>query len=96
MELVFQHATRVRAALASSASMMTLRAVQLRSVGVAATSARRTFSVSTAQAKSSLPDVVLVDGCRIPFQPSGGAYNDLMAYDLSRMVGFALPCYHAA
>jgi len=34
---------------------------------------------------AALPEVVLVDGCRIPFQPSGTAYNDLMAYDLQRM-----------
>jgi acetyl-CoA acyltransferase len=30
-------------------------------------------------------NVVLVDGCRIPFQRSGTNYNDLMAYDLGRM-----------
>lgn len=30
-------------------------------------------------------DVVLVDGCRIPFLRSGSAYRDLMAYDLARM-----------
>lgn len=30
-------------------------------------------------------NVVLVDGCRIPFQRSGTHYNDLMAYDLGRM-----------
>lgn len=30
-------------------------------------------------------NAVLVDGCRIPFQRSGTAYNDLMAYDLGRM-----------
>lgn len=31
-------------------------------------------------------DVVLVDGCRLPFQRSGTTYVDLMAYDLARMV----------
>ena len=30
--------------------------------------------------------VVLVDGCRLPFQRSGTAYTDLMAYDMGRMV----------
>jgi acetyl-CoA acyltransferase len=29
--------------------------------------------------------VVLVDGCRTPFQPACTAYNDLMAYDLARL-----------
>jgi acetyl-CoA acyltransferase len=29
---------------------------------------------------------VLVDGCRLPFQRSGSAYVDLMAYDMGRMV----------
>ena len=29
---------------------------------------------------------VLVDGCRLPFQRSGTAYMDLMAYDMGRMV----------
>jgi len=29
---------------------------------------------------------VLVDGCRLPFQRSGTAYEDLMAYDMGRMV----------
>mmetsp|Transcript_15382 Transcript_15382/g.49397 ORF Transcript_15382/g.49397 Transcript_15382/m.49397 type:complete len:444 (+) Transcript_15382:36-1367(+) len=29
--------------------------------------------------------VVLVDGCRIPFQPSRGEYFDLMSYDLTRL-----------
>lgn len=35
---------------------------------------------------SHLKKAVLVDGCRIPFQRSGTNYNDLMAYDLGRMV----------
>ena len=30
--------------------------------------------------------VMLVDGCRIPFQRSGTQYVDLMAYDMGRMV----------
>jgi acetyl-CoA acyltransferase len=30
-------------------------------------------------------DVVFVDGCRTPFLRSGGAFADLMAYDLARM-----------
>lgn len=30
--------------------------------------------------------VVLVDGCRLPFQRSGTGYMDLMAYDMGRMV----------
>ena len=29
--------------------------------------------------------MVLVDGCRTPFQPACTAYNDLMAYDLARL-----------
>lgn len=33
----------------------------------------------------SLRNVVLVDGCRLPFQPSGTVYNKLVAYDLARM-----------
>ena len=35
--------------------------------------------------ETNLPNAVLVDGGRIPFQRSGTAYNDLMAYDLGRM-----------
>ncbi len=35
--------------------------------------------------EDNLPNVVLVDGARIPFQRSGTAYNDLMAYDLGRI-----------
>lgn len=34
---------------------------------------------------STLRNVVLVDGCRIPFQRSGSGYIDLMAYDLARI-----------
>jgi len=37
-------------------------------------------------AASSPRTAVLVDGCRIPFQRSGTAYADLMAYDMGRMV----------
>lgn len=33
----------------------------------------------------SLRNVVLVDGCRLPFQPSGTVYNKLVAYDLARL-----------
>ncbi|NGP75319.1 acetyl-CoA C-acyltransferase [Balneolaceae bacterium YR4-1] len=33
----------------------------------------------------NLPNAVLVDGARIPFQRSGTAYNDMMAYDLGRI-----------
>jgi acetyl-CoA acyltransferase len=29
---------------------------------------------------------VLVDGCRLPFQQSGTGYEDLMAYDMARMI----------
>jgi len=32
-----------------------------------------------------LKNVVLVDGCRLPFQPSGTKYNKLVAYDLARL-----------
>lgn len=34
---------------------------------------------------NNLPNAVLVDGGRIPFQRSGTSYNDLMAYDLGRI-----------
>merc|ERR1719240_2611398 len=33
----------------------------------------------------SLRNVVLVDGARLPFQPSGTIYNKLVAYDLARL-----------
>lgn len=35
--------------------------------------------------QNNLPQPVLVDGARIPFQRSGTAYQDLMAYDLGRL-----------
>merc|ERR550537_656978 len=35
--------------------------------------------------RSSLRNVVLVDGARLPFQPSGTVYNKLVAYDLARL-----------
>lgn len=35
--------------------------------------------------QSNLPQPVLVDGARIPFQRSGTAYHNLMAYDLGRL-----------
>ena len=35
---------------------------------------------------SSNRTAVLVDGCRLPFQRSGTGYEDLMAYDMGRMV----------
>ncbi len=35
--------------------------------------------------ETNLPNAVLVDGGRIPFQRSGTAYSDLMAYDLGRI-----------
>lgn len=35
--------------------------------------------------QNNLPDAVIVDGARIPFQRSGTNYKDLMAYDLGRM-----------
>ena len=35
--------------------------------------------------EKNLPNAVLVDGGRIPFQRSGTSYNDLMAYDLGRI-----------
>jgi acetyl-CoA acyltransferase len=35
---------------------------------------------------SSDRTAVLVDGCRLPFQRSGTGYDDLMAYDMGRMV----------
>ena len=46
-----------------------------------ASAVRRASTASS----SSLPAVVFIDGVRIPFQPSGTAYNDLMAYDLQRL-----------
>ncbi|MGM0587288.1 MAG: acetyl-CoA C-acyltransferase [Bacteroidota bacterium] len=42
--------------------------------------------MSTSDSTPNYPfEAVVVDGCRIPFQRSGTAYNDLMAYDLGRM-----------
>merc|ERR1719197_1838823 len=35
--------------------------------------------------RSSLRNVVLVDGARLPFQPSSTVYNKLVAYDLARL-----------
>jgi acetyl-CoA acyltransferase len=34
---------------------------------------------------STTDPVVVVDGCRTPFQKSGTGYTDLMSYDLARM-----------
>ena len=54
----------------------------------------RAFSAKAAQAaapKAAAPsapglrNVVLVDGCRLPFQPAGTTYNKLVAYDLARL-----------
>lgn len=42
-------------------------------------------AVRRASTASPAPSVVFIDGVRIPFQPSGTAYNDLMAYDLQRL-----------
>lgn len=55
--------------------------------GTSAGAARtRLFSVAAAPAANAAKKkVVLVDGCRIPFQPSRGEYNDLMSYDLTRL-----------
>ncbi len=39
---------------------------------------------------NKLPNVVLVDGCRTPFQRSGTGYRDLTSYDLARMALQAL------
>ena len=36
-------------------------------------------------ASTGLQNVVLVEGCRIPFQPTQTAYNDMMAYNLARL-----------
>ena len=36
-------------------------------------------------AMRNLRNCVLVDGARLPFQPSGGKYNKLVAYDLARL-----------
>jgi acetyl-CoA acyltransferase len=44
-------------------------------------SSARAFSTKS----SGLRNVVLVDGCRLPFQPAGTTYNNLMAYDLARL-----------
>jgi acetyl-CoA acyltransferase len=52
----------------------------------------RTFSTAAAKAQpnagrdvNGLRNVVFVDGCRLPFQPSGTTYKDLQGYDLMRM-----------
>ena len=44
--------------------------------------ARRGLSTS---ASNGLKNVVLVDGCRLPFQPSSTTYNKLSAYELARL-----------
>lgn len=36
-------------------------------------------------ALKGLRNVVLVDGCRLPFQPAGTVYKKLVAYDLARL-----------
>ncbi len=41
---------------------------------------------SQSTSNESTPTAVLVDGARIPFQRSGTGYQDLMAYDLGRLV----------
>jgi len=41
--------------------------------------------MATKSAFRNLKNVVLVDGCRLPFQPSGTVYNKLVAYDLARL-----------
>lgn len=46
--------------------------------------------VHSMENKESGNSVVLIDGCRIPFLRSGTNYNDLMAYDLARLVLKAL------
>ena len=33
----------------------------------------------------SMRNVVLIDGCRLPFQPSSTKYEKLVAYDLARL-----------
>ena len=38
----------------------------------------------TMSALNGLRNVVLVDGCRLPFQPAGTVYKKLFAYDLAR------------
>ena len=64
----------------SLAGMLQL-STRLRAVRPAIVRARaRSTAASTGQKK-----VVLVDGCRIPFQPSRGEYFDLMSYDLTRL-----------
>jgi len=48
----------------------------------------RLVALITMASKSTfrqLKNVVLVDGCRLPFQPSGTTYNKLVAYDLARL-----------
>eukprot|EP01098_Paradermamoeba_levis_P003859 TRINITY_DN1702_c0_g1_i1.p1 TRINITY_DN1702_c0_g1~~TRINITY_DN1702_c0_g1_i1.p1 ORF type:complete len:453 (-),score=164.74 TRINITY_DN1702_c0_g1_i1:151-1509(-) len=42
----------------------------------------RTFATTP---QSSLPQAVLIDGVRIPFQTSGTGYKNLLAHDLGRM-----------
>ena len=61
--------------------MLVQLSTRLRAVRPAIVRARaRSTAASTGQKK-----VVLVDGCRIPFQPSRGEYFDLMSYDLTRL-----------
>jgi len=61
----------------------------LQSLRLAGATAQRAASharafASTARA-SGPRNVVLVDGCRIPFHMSGTVYKDLIAQDLGRM-----------
>ena len=42
-------------------------------------------ATKTKSAFRSLRNVVLVDGARLPFQPSSTVYNKLVAYDLARL-----------
>ena len=53
-----------------------------------AAAAPKAAAVSKAKGSGGggLRDVVLIDGCRLPFQPMGTAYKDHLAYDLARMV----------
>ncbi len=44
------------------------------------------MDIPHANGRAADRSVVLVDGCRLPFQRSGTAYVDLMAYDMGRMV----------
>ena len=50
-----------------------------------ATNTKGDVTIMASSAFRKLRNVVLVDGARLPFNPSGSVYNKLVAYDLARL-----------